>query len=371
MQREICDENTLGDTLNLINDARHSTAIDRTTSNYNDAKENVQKIRDLINMGKYDADLAKYIPGLMDLAIQGMLDDIDTREKVAHPSYKDNEQLDFQILLTKNYYVNPSNIHICFPFKIKKSSDKSSDIDSDLITVNNFFAHWVNEISITKYGSDKELPPTFSPWEIYQYSDQMLKHLPSDALKTIQKTHLYSKKPVYFASETYERRNHNGASINTTGLSATEITTAKKQHAKDLNIDDRIKLFQNQLKNEYVYRIPLRYFSDIGKINFPTKIDYRIKLFLETNMEKLFESRKPLAANATVPEADAQIIFTRAPFIQHEQIVLDKNFRQHLETIMASKKIFRMGAQKTPIQKSYEIQKGSDSLNVELLGANR
>ena len=30
-----------------------------------------------------------------------------------------------------------------------------------------------------------------------------------------------------------------------------------------------------------------------------------------------------------------------------------------------------MRAQKTPIQKTYEIQKGSDSLNIELLGANR
>ena len=147
-------------------DARCSTAIDRTTSNYNNAKEKVQKIQDLINMGKYDADLAKYIPGLMDLAIQGMLDDIDTREKVAHPSYKDKEQLDFQILLTENYYVNPANIHICFPIKIKKKSNNNSDIDDDLITVNNFFAHWVKENSITKYGSDKELPTTFSPWEV-------------------------------------------------------------------------------------------------------------------------------------------------------------------------------------------------------------
>ena len=145
MQREISDKNTLADTLNPINDARRSTAIDRTTSNYNDAKEKVQKIRDLINMGEYDADLAKYIPGLMDLAIQGMLDDIDTREKVAHPSYKDKEQLDFQILLSENYYVNPSNIHHCFPIKIKKSSDKDADIDDDLITVNNFFAHLVKE----------------------------------------------------------------------------------------------------------------------------------------------------------------------------------------------------------------------------------
>ena len=38
---------------------------------------------------------------------------------------------------------------------------------------------------------------------------------------------------------------------------------------------------------------------------------------------------------------------------------------------MASKKIIRMGAQKTPIQKTYEIKKGSDSLNIEFLGANR
>ena len=106
MQRDTSDKNILGDTLNPINDIRHSTATDRTTSNYNDAKEKVQKICDLINMGKYDADLVKYIPGLADLAIQGMLDDVDTHEKVAHPSYKDKEQLDFQILLTENYYVN-------------------------------------------------------------------------------------------------------------------------------------------------------------------------------------------------------------------------------------------------------------------------
>ena len=143
MQRGIGNRNTLVDTLNPIDDARRSTAIDRTTANYNDAKEKVQKVRDLINMGKCDADLAKYIPGLIDLAIQSILDDIDTREKVAHASYKDKEQLDFQILLTENYYVNPANIHICFPIKIKKKSDNNSDIDDDLITVNNFFAHWV------------------------------------------------------------------------------------------------------------------------------------------------------------------------------------------------------------------------------------
>ena len=185
------------------------------------------------------------------------------------------EQLDFQILLTENYYVNPNSIHICFPIKMKKATNKAADIDNDLMTVNNFFAHWVKEVSVTKYGSDKELPPIFSPYEVYQYADSMLKHLPKDALKIIEKTHSYSKQAVYFADAGIDRRIHNRDGVNVTGLNATVAATRKTAYAKDLNIDDRITKFQNQLKNEYVYRIPLRYFTDIRKINFPTKINYQ------------------------------------------------------------------------------------------------
>ena len=128
-------------------------------------------------------------------------------------------------------------------------------------------------------------------------------------------------------------------------------------HAKYLNIDDKISLFQNQLKNKHVYRIPLRYFSDIGKINFPTKIDYRIKLFLETKMEKLFESKSVLASTATIPATDVKIIFTKVSFIQYEQI-LEKNLRQYLETIMVSKKILRMGDSKNTSTKSLWNKQG-------------
>ena len=47
------------------------------------------------------------------------------------------EQLDFQILLTGNYYINTNSIHICFPMKIKEKNSQNLDIDADLITVNN------------------------------------------------------------------------------------------------------------------------------------------------------------------------------------------------------------------------------------------
>ena len=116
-----------------------------------------------------------------------MLAGIDTWEKVAHSSYTDMEQLYFQISLIDNYYINPNSIHICFPIKVYKKNNQNLDIDADLIIVNNSFAHFVKEISIGKYGSNKELIPTFSPYEIYQYSDSMLKHLPTETLNTIQK----------------------------------------------------------------------------------------------------------------------------------------------------------------------------------------
>ena len=81
-------------------------------------EKRLKKIRKLIRTGNYDADIARYIPGVLNLIFQGMLEDIGTKGKVASLSYKDMEDLDFQIILPDNYYVNPSSIHICFPMKI-------------------------------------------------------------------------------------------------------------------------------------------------------------------------------------------------------------------------------------------------------------
>ena len=60
------------------------------------------------------------ITGTLELVYQIMLEDIDKKEQPALISYKDMENLEFQILLTNNYYTNPNSIHICFPSKLKK-----------------------------------------------------------------------------------------------------------------------------------------------------------------------------------------------------------------------------------------------------------
>ena len=162
---------------------------------------------------------------------------------------------------------------------------------------------------------------------------------------------LYSKKTIYFNKITLDKRPHDSSLAN-------DIT--------DLDINDRVTQFQDQLKIKFVYRIPLCYFTYLGKINFLLKIDFSIKCHLKTDMKKLLKSEKKVT---TVGAPDGKIIFTKAPFIEYEQVLLDKNFRQYLETIMVSKKILHMGVQKTPIQKTYEIAVGSDTIIINFLGS--
>ena len=63
---------------------------------------------------RYDKEVATYIPDLLEFKFQGMLEDMDTRKKVAQLSYTDMEQLSFYILSPDNYYINLNSMY-AFP----------------------------------------------------------------------------------------------------------------------------------------------------------------------------------------------------------------------------------------------------------------
>ena len=296
----------------------------------------------MVDHGEYDADVARCILGTLELAFQGMLDDIKVVEQVAHPSYKDKETFDFQLLLDKNLYTNLNSLHFVFTMRIRKATNAALQIEAKMITVNIFFAHWIKEIDITKYGTMKQLIPILSPQEIYHYSDSMLKHLPEKVLKKIR-NFLFSEKAVVLTNNN-DKRVHRVSNDNT-------------QRTHD-NLDDRIAKFATQIKDKFVYRIPLRYICDIGKINFPTKIDMKIRLTLETDMKKLFETKKSLVTrNAAVTTVgnpgvpDAQMVLLKVPYIQYKQLTLATNFDSTLKQFYLLQKFYVWEFKKTPIKK--------------------
>ena len=98
-----------------------------------------------------------------------------------------------------------------------------------------------------------------------------------------------SKKKVSYKRNIYRRTHNSNTPVDIT----------------DDNIDDRIHKFADVINTEKIYQIPSRYFCDIGKINFPVKIDFKIKCNLATEMKKLFESKKEVT---TIVALDAKII---------------------------------------------------------------
>ena len=82
---------------------------------------------------------AKYIPGVRKLAFQDMFFGIKTK-KSADPTYNDFQNLIFHVLLPVKNYANLNSMHLRFPIKVSKSTDRAEEIRSNLITVNTFCA---------------------------------------------------------------------------------------------------------------------------------------------------------------------------------------------------------------------------------------
>ena len=126
MQKDIGDDVHIGQSATLFQSVGKSAAIDKTTSDFDNANLKVKKkIEDLREA--YDADIACYIPGKLDLVFQGMIENIKTIEQSAHTTYKDKRTLDFESILDKNCYTNLNRLHLCFPVTFRKLSNVTQD----------------------------------------------------------------------------------------------------------------------------------------------------------------------------------------------------------------------------------------------------
>ena len=122
--------------------------------------------------------------------------------------------------------------------------------------------------------------------------------MPKDLLKTIENNILYSKKKVAIYGTNSDRRAHYTP------------TTANAGNRMDENLTDIITKFQGQLKNEYVYRIPLKFLCYLGFVNHCLKFNTKYILMLETEMQKLFETNIYQSRHVLPDNVDADVVFT-------------------------------------------------------------
>ena len=276
----------------------------------------IENLETLFKTGKIDFDLMRYIPGLVNIAYQGQIYSLQTKRKFASETYAQKNNLEFEIILPANDYTIFNNMHLCLPIKIKSKAGNNNCIAAGTIPVSNFFARWIKEVNIKRYGDEVPTLP-LKTIEVYRNSDDMTKHLPKVTLETFYTELLYSKKKVELTGNRDRRLNNNNTAANRT----------------DENLTERITKFQNIIKENTIYKISLKFLVDIGLVNFPFKFNTKFIFTLETNMNRFFESN----VKGDVPNTvDVEIIFYSAPYILHEKFQLDDNFRTYLETTLIS-----------------------------------
>ena len=186
MQAAKSNRVTLGGNLNPLKDAQSVDAVD-FSADIDNLIGKLDKRSVLYDSGRMDADVMKYIPGMSKVSYQGQIDFIDTKRTYAASTYTDMQQLEYNIEVVANHYVNFSNMVVCFPIVFRKRTNKAQPIDATMIPVNNFFAHWIKDITVKRYGDYIAVLPINTTLETYRYSESMLKHLPDDVLATFEK----------------------------------------------------------------------------------------------------------------------------------------------------------------------------------------
>lgn len=84
MQWKRRDKIHLGETVTLFKSISNSKAIDRTASDFEMQIKISQKLKKLVNKGKYNEGATRHIPNVLNLMFQGMIENVTTREPPAN-----------------------------------------------------------------------------------------------------------------------------------------------------------------------------------------------------------------------------------------------------------------------------------------------
>ena len=87
-------------------------------------------------------------------------------------------------------------------------------------------------------------------------------------------------------------------------------------------------------------------------------------------MNNLFEDTKKCAAIPTT-DPDASIEFWDEPYIDYQEITLTSTWETYLKEIQQDESALRMGVLPNPYQQTFEVNAGSQTVSVYLLGASR
>ena len=138
MQKAIGNKVHFGQKLNPVDDYGGVSSID-SDGNLQTLFSKVDKVGKLWESSRADGDLVRYVPNILPVTRQNQIAGVQQCQADASDTYTNKKTLEFTIELTANTYTNYSSMEIVLPIWFVKKSNKTAQMDTNVITVNNFF----------------------------------------------------------------------------------------------------------------------------------------------------------------------------------------------------------------------------------------
>ena len=140
MQKPISDKIQIGQTLNPARDYGEVSSINDQGTLENIISK-VDKSTNFIQTGQADEDLSRYYQNILPITRQSQIAGKLPRKAYASEICTDKKQFEFTIEMTANTYSSYSSMLACISIKFTKTSAKTTVLDANMTTVNNFFGH--------------------------------------------------------------------------------------------------------------------------------------------------------------------------------------------------------------------------------------
>ena len=108
------------------------------STDFDEITKKTGKLNRLLKSCVMNEDVTRSLTGIDRQRYQGLIYFTKTIRNLAGSNHKDLQTIEFKIKLIANQYMKLNSVHLCLPINIKKSTAKTTNIDRNMITVNNF-----------------------------------------------------------------------------------------------------------------------------------------------------------------------------------------------------------------------------------------
>jgi len=300
----------------------------------------------MIDEGTVDAGVLNAMPGFTPISYQGEVESTSEIQVYAHPDYKNKQYLEFVVKPLPRAGFNPSLMTITLPIRFIDSD--GTELTKTTSPVNGWLGSLIETVEVFRDGSNQLITPA----------------------KKTRVSDRYISRLQYTAAYQLKQYDYQYLSIQVTHATRENNTDTAGDRTNKL-IESRVAAFYDEQKVNTYYTIPLGALHNFFDINDVIQSPVKIRLTLETNMNKIFDITEKRADNVKLnPHGD--FTYFEAPYLSVIMMTMSPFYIQTFNKLLSTRQSYRLGNVTDDIDvKTAEMTNGKKSYLFDFQNTNK